>query len=242
MTGPNLMTEFNNLLNEYQTTYQQYIDTLDSSNNPLMLVDNVSFNSTKSISQTTQNTGQDCLNSCTDASNCTGGTYNPSSQNCALNSGIGSLINSPNYTAIAPSALYYSFKLQNINQQLINVNKQIMTQNNNMKTDYDNSYQSKQQSLQIIKNNNDILTNEQEEINLLIKENASIDKATVYSETNLTMHYYSYIIFMLLAILCIYLLIKFSIPTTQRGGGEKLFYPEVLFLFSIIFLSLCFKY
>ena len=90
----NLNTKFNDILSEYQNTYQEYLKTIDSSNNDLTIIDNFAYNGGNSISQKPSTGADDCLTSCQNTSKCTGATYDASGQICSLTSGQGNIIKS----------------------------------------------------------------------------------------------------------------------------------------------------
>ena len=62
-----------------------------------------------------------------------------SNNNCTLSSGTGNIVNATNSTAIVQKGLYYSYQLQNLNQQLMDINQQINTAVNQSNTEYQNN-------------------------------------------------------------------------------------------------------
>jgi hypothetical protein len=266
MGNQSLIKKFNNLVDQYKSVYKQYTDSLNDDN--LIVINDFSYQGTSSLSQVNMNSSNDCLTNCKNTTNCSGATFTSQSNNCAMDSGMGKLSQSKNYDAITKKSLYYSYQLSDINNQLMSINTKILNKNdalfkdnqNTLKQIQSNDYYLKKERAEIKKliddnkfisdensstnstlvSTKNLLNQEKRQLHLLIRENQQVDRAEEETQINLTKNYYNYIIYLFLAILCIFLLIKFSIPKVQRGGGSKYFYMDSLFLFSIILISLCY--
>ena len=108
-----LSSQFNSLLQEYQSTYKSFMDNINSSNNKnLISLSDFAYNGGNTIDTLTNSSVDNCQTSCTTNSSCSGATFNSSNNNCALTSGKGMLINSSGSTAIVQKGLFYSYKLQ----------------------------------------------------------------------------------------------------------------------------------
>jgi hypothetical protein len=234
-----LSDKFNSLLQEYQSTYKSFTDNINSSNNSLVSLPDFAYNGGNTIDTITDSTVDNCQTSCTSNSSCTGATFNSSNNNCTLTSGKGMLINSSGSTAIVNKGLYYSYKLQNLNQQLIDVNSQLSQSINKNAAGYSQNTQQGQQQDQNLQQNYNVLEEEREVIERMILDFKTLNSAQENGEINVTMYYYNYIVLLLITILLIFLLIKFSVTGQQRGGGNS-FKSEAIFLFGlmIVFLGL----
>jgi hypothetical protein len=135
--------------------------------------------------------------------------------------------------------MYYSYQLQQLNQQLLSLNQQMMEQANSYNSQYQQNQQQSQQYQDMIQNNYNILSNERVEIARIMNEYDTLNQAYDNTSTSVTANYYSYIALMLISILLVFLLIKFSLTDEQRGGGNN-FKREAFFLFSmlVVFLGL----
>jgi lipopolysaccharide export LptBFGC system permease protein LptF len=214
-----LSNQFNTLLSEYQSTYNDFINTINSDDNSLTTVDNSAFNGSNIINTTTSTSVSDCSTSCSSNTSCSGATFTSNNNNCILSSGNGNIIKSTNSTAIVKKAMYYSYQLQNLNQQLIDINEEI---NNNINQSNDN-YQT---NLVIIKERDEalqqnyvVLTQERENIGKMVREYETLNSAQENGDINVTMNYYNYIILVFIVLLLIFLLLRFSIPSEQSGGS-----------------------
>jgi len=235
-----LSDQFNNILNQYQSVYQDYIIALDnSSNNTLTSVPNTTYNG-----QTIINTLQDsslsaCQTACSANSSCSGASFNTYNSTCSLSSGNGSIVNAQNSSAIVQQGLYYSYQLQQLNAQLSSLNQQMQAIASSSEAKYENNQQTSQQKEQILQQNYQILNQERQQINNMINSFETLNQAYDEGTINVNSNYYSYIALLFITILLIFLLVKFSL-TNQQGGGGSNFKNEVFFLFGImvVFLGL----
>ena len=124
-----LQNQYNSILTQYQQTYQDYIQSLDPSNNSIMnftIIDNASFLGQSEISSQQVTDINDCVKSCSADTTCSGANYNNSTQMCSLRTGSNSVITSEgSESAIVPMSLKYNYELKNLNEQLLNLNQQM---------------------------------------------------------------------------------------------------------------------
>ena len=217
-----LSNKFNTLLSEYQSTYSDFIDVVNSNDNTFITVDNTAFNGTNIIKTIPMSNVNSCSTSCSSNTSCTGATFT-STNNCVLSSGNGNIINTANSSAIVKKALFYTYQLQKINQELMNLNQEI---NNNVEPTY-NTYQTNLDKIKVrekaIKQNYLVLTQDRENIAKLVREFETLDSVQENGDIKATMNYYNYIVLVFIAILLLFLLLRFSIPNQQNGGSNTFF-------------------
>ena len=238
MSFQTLNQQFNSILSQYQSMYQEYISTLDSSsNNTLMAIPNSTF-SGQSVINTTQNSSLSaCQTSCSSNTSCSGASFNQSNNTCTLSSGTGNVVNAQNYTAFVQQGLYYSYQLQQLNAQLTSINQQMETLAASSESQYEQNQQSAQQQAQVLQQNYQVLNQDREQINQMIVNYETLNQAYTDGSLNVTSNYYSYIVLLLITILLVFLLVKFSLTGQQSGGGSN-FKNEAIFLFGIMIVFL----
>jgi hypothetical protein len=234
----NLSDNFNQVLSKYQDTYQKYIDSINSNDNTLNVINNSAFVSNNILSNNQNTTSDDCTTLCQNNSSCSGATFNSDNNTCILNSGKGNVINSNNSSAIVNPSIYYTYELKNLNQQLLDINKQIQNANSQTYSQYKETSNNTQQKEQILNQNYQILLQEREEIARMIHEFRTIDAAYDNGSINLASNYYQYTVLLIISVLLVFLLIKLSATGSQSGGGAKLFRGESLFLLGLMVLFL----
>jgi len=228
----NLSNTFNNLLNEYTTTYKKYIDAINSNDNSLTTINNTSFVGATNI-RLLHNVNTDiCKASCASNSTCAGATFNNNSATCDLFSGSGNIVPTNGSTSMVKQVMSYGYQLQQLNNKLIDINKQMMNiiesnYNNFEKTTKNNTTQS-----QILQNNYEMLVQERREIAEMVSQYETLNTAYENVSSNVTSNYYKYIVFLLIAIFLLVLLLNFSSTDTnqQRGGGKYFNFNTSMYL------------
>lgn len=220
-----LSNEFNNLLTQYQETYQQFINVIssntDSSNN-LTTIEKSAFVGESNIN-TIQNSSLDnCISSCSSNSSCSGATFNNQLNTCTISNGVGNIVNSSNETAIVQAAIYYTNQLQNLNTQLTSINNQMASISNNNMNKYSANTQDINNKAQILNNNYQVLQEERIELDNMIKQYETLNSAIQNGNINATTNYYNYLLLIVVAIFLIFLLFKYSTNSEQHGGGSHL--------------------
>ena len=162
----------------------------------------------------------DCTTACSSNSSCSGATFT-TNNNCTLSSGTGNVVNATNSTAIVKQGMYYSYQLQQLNQQLLDINQEINNNINQSSGSYQNNLEHINQRGQAIQQNYTILNQERQHIGKMVKDFEVLNSVQENGDINTTMYYYNYIILLVVAILLIFLLIKFSSESQQYGGGSS---------------------
>ena len=239
----NLNDQFNSILSEYQNTYQEYIKIINSDSNDLMVLKDYMYNGGKPIYQRNKIDNENrCLTICQKIKSCTGANYDKHGKFCSLIKGDGNLIELKGKTTIVQKGVYYSYKLQQLNNELMQLNKQISMNVSTSSSVYQQNQQQQMSQKQAIDQNYQILEEERQHINDMISEYQTLQEATNDGEINVTMYYYNYIILAFIVFLLVLLLVKYSVTGEQKGGtivGNR-FYKEAMFLFGLmtIFLAL----
>jgi lipopolysaccharide export LptBFGC system permease protein LptF len=215
-----LSDQFNTLLSEYQSTYNDFINTINSDDISFTTVDNSAFNGSNIINTTTATSVSDCSTSCSSNTSCSGATFTTDNNNCILGSGAGNIIKSTNSTAIVKKAMNYSYQLQNLNQQLLDINQEINSNINESYNSYQTNLEQVSQRDEALQKNYVVLTQERENIKRIVREYETLNSAQENGDINTTMNYYKYIILLFIVLLLIFLLLRFSIPSDQSGGSS----------------------
>lgn len=228
----NLSSQFNALLTQYQNTYQDFLNTINS--NTLTTVDNSAFVGQNNINTIQGSSVDNCLSSCTSTTNCSGATFDNNLNTCTLSSGNGSIINSDNQTAIVKQALYYSNQLKQMNNQLLDLNNSMIQNSNSNMNNYSQSQQMNNQKAAILNNNYNTLEQERYEIEKIIREYETLNSAYENGNINVTSNYYYYMLYFIIALFLIFLLLKMGMPSNQVGGGHMKVSPLLLIFLSIV--------
>ena len=216
-----LSNQFNSILTEYQTTYTEFINTINSNDTSLTTVENSAFTGSSTINTNPVSSISDCTTACSSNTSCSGATFTTTNNNCTLSSGSGNIVNATNSTAIVQKGLNYSYQLQNLNQQLMDINEQINNSVNQSNTQYQNNLGQINERGQALQQNYTVLTGDRERINIMIREFETLNEAQQNSDINVTMNYYNYIVLLFVAIFLVCLLLRFSVPSEQVGGGDR---------------------
>ena len=134
-TLESLQLQYDTKMKEYNQLSQDYKDALKSGNTDYVQLKDKAYFGTSWFSITQQQTIDMCQATCSSNSKCSGATYVPMFQFCALAMGDGDIRTFPGYYAIIPRLKYTTGKLQEVNRQLIILNTKIQeavkTQPNN---------------------------------------------------------------------------------------------------------------
>lgn len=213
-----LQNEFNSLITQYQTTYSNYINTINT--NTLMTVPNSAFVSPTTISVISGSTLDSCTTDCSANTSCSGATFNTTLSNCTLASGNGNIVSSTESTAVVQQAMYYSYQLKQLNQQLLEINKQMMNISNKNYSNFQQSQTQTQSQSSTLNYNYDILKNEKIEIEKMVRQFETLNSAYENGNINITSNYYTYILLLIFTIVLLFVLFNFSLPS-QKGGSSK---------------------
>ncbi len=102
---------------------------------------------------------------------------------------------------------------------------------------YSQTRQSNNEKTEILNKNYNVLEQEREEIEKMVREYETLNSAYENGNINVTSNYYIYIVYLLIAIFLIFLLLKINISGIQSGGGHMKISPLLMtfLLFVIIY-------
>ena len=226
-----LSNQFNSLLTQYQETYNEFVNAINSNNNTLTTVPNSAFIGQNNINTIQGSSVNNCLSSCTSNKSCSGATFDNKLNTCTLSGGNGSIINSSNQTAIAKKALYYSNQLKQLNNQLISLNNSMMQKANSGMNTFSQTQEMNNQKAEILNKNYNTLEQERTEIEEMIRQYETLNTAYENGNINVTSNYYSYIIYLLIAIFLVFLLLRVNVTNNQSGGGGHIKVSPLLLIF-----------
>ena len=232
----NLSSQFNSLLTQYTDTYNEYISLVNSNDNSLMAVPNSAFVGETNINTLNNSTLDACQSACSSNSSCSGATFNNTLSNCTLSSGPGNIVTAQQSTAFVQQAMYYSYQLQQLNSQLTSVNQQMRNLSNSSYNKLQQSHQQIQQQEQALQNNYQILIQERDQINGMVRQFQTLNSAYENGNLIVTSNYYSYIILLFVVIFLVFLLMQFSL--VGELSNAYLFYGFILIviiLFAILY-------
>jgi NADH:ubiquinone oxidoreductase subunit 3 (subunit A)/uncharacterized protein YukE len=232
-----LSNSFNSLLTEYTNTYKIYINAINSNDNSLTTVNDALFTGTSNLNVINNSNANSCLTSCSSNTSCGGATFNDINNTCTLSSGKGSIAYAINSKAFVKKILGYSYKLQQLNNQLTNINNQMKNLSKSNYAEYDKNNQTSKSQDEILKTNYETLVQEKSEIEEMIKKYETVNTSYEDGSVNVTSNYYIYIIFLFIVIFLIIFLLTYSFKssTEQRGGGKYFNFNTILYL---IFLGI----
>jgi hypothetical protein len=205
-TIDSLKSEFDAQMKLYSDTYQQYMETINSSPNEFDSVPNASYsNLLGTLSSTPLGSIDECKSLCASTAQCSGATF--MSGTCTTNvinstePTTGSILPTPKSTAIVKRAMAIGYKLKSINDHLLSLNREMDTQGKKELDAYQSSKQQVQKHALIINDNRQLLLTEKAKIEGLIKSNVTLSQAYENSELMVNANYYWYLIWLVIAIL-----------------------------------------
>lgn len=217
-----LSNKFNSLLEQYKETYNDFLNTVDSNDNSFKSIPNSSFIGANNLETIQGSSVDNCMTSCSANKSCSGATFDNQQKTCSLSTGTGNVVNSINQVAIVKQALYYSYQLQKINDELTSVNTNMMTLANSRIGDYQQTQQLNAEKSEILQNNYKTLEHERMQIAEMIRQYETLNSAYENGSVNSTSNYYNYMIYLFIVIFLIFLLFKYSFTNEQVGGGSKI--------------------
>jgi hypothetical protein len=157
---------------------------------------------------------EQCKAKCAETSNCTGATFNPSSQGksmCWLRKGEGELMTGLNTDfAIVPESKKYLLTIKSINKKLLETNtkiQQIITQGQPLYKSIKTKAVS--QNNELLQNYQELVT-EREKITKMLDSYQDLDKLEINGNLKINQKYYTFVLLTIVAICIIILLYKFS--------------------------------
>lgn len=231
-----LSNKFNSLITQYQDTYQQFLNTINSNNDTLTTVSNSSFIGKRNINTIKSSSVDNCMSSCTSNASCSGATFDNNLNTCTLSSGRGNIINSKNKIAIVKQALYYSNQLRQINNKLLSLNNSMMQYANSNMNNYLETQKMNDEKAKILQNNYRTLEQERGQIGEMIRQYETLNSAYENGNINVTSNYYLYIVYLFIAIVLVFLFIRTNTSINQVGGGHMKVSPLLLIFLSVIII------
>jgi hypothetical protein len=217
-----LSKDYNSLLNEYKQTFEKYLNSLQNSTVNLITVPNAVFLGESPLQTDSLNSANDCLQSCSSTTFCSGATFYKNNNICSLRKGPGSIISGKNNDAIVPISLYYSYQLKEMNQQLLDLNKDIMETLHQSYGSFQENSQLEQKHGLLIEQNYLYLKEDETKIEKMINEEEYLNSANENSQIMVQQNYYNFIIYFLITILLIFLFFRilFLNGSEQREGTK----------------------
>jgi hypothetical protein len=204
------------------------------------------FWGTSALSQSKVSTVGQCQALCSKTSGCSGATYNQTTSLCSLRKGDANIVSgTPNDVAIVPKAQSLLKIVQNINEKLTQVNEKIQKISQTIETQFNSEAQQRSNSNTILIDQYKSLVGERFKIQRMLNEYQTLDEQQVEGNIQISQNYYSFILLMFLAILFIFLLYKFSIPSDQSSttivqNGTSLGTTAYYIVFGLFLLALLF--
>jgi hypothetical protein len=206
-----LETEYNNTLIQYQQAYQNYTEDLTkyqtnkTFNN---ILNGRVFWGTSGIKQISTNDINVCKASCSETPNCSGATFNSTSNTCWLRSGDGDVfpgLNTEN--AIIPDVIQSSNILKKLNAKLLDINTKIINLIQSSTEDYTTQIETRNNLDTQLKQNYNDLIKETNHVNRLIRETENIDELNNNSQIIINHYYLIYKVIIILVFLCILIVV-----------------------------------
>jgi ATP-dependent Zn protease len=114
--------------------------------------------------------------------------------------------------------------------------------NKNYKTIQTQYDEEKENQSKALNNNYQVLANERIEIEKMIREYESLNTAYNDGDIKVNSNYFIYISLLIISLLLLFLLFKFSLPNQQRGGGKFSFNNNYLItILGLFILFLIYK-
>ena len=270
-----LNTEYKNLLIAYELSVSNYVnylkeeleqpcknytgDSEDNSqscynvNNPVMTsIKGAAFWGTSGLSQNNSQTLEECKASCAITPGCTGATYNLTNEQtkCMLRKGDANIVSgSPDDYAIVPKGQQLLKIVQSINEKLTEVNEKIQKSTQAIETRFNSEAEKITTTNDDLINQYKNLVVERVKIQKILNEYQTLDEKHIEGNIYISQNYYSFILLMILVLLFVFLLYKFSIPPSQststviQNGGQlgTSVYYFVFCIFLLILLLTCYN-
>lgn len=245
-----LNTHYKNLLIAYKLAVSNYVNYLKQevvqSSKDMDSIANAAFWGTSSLSQNNSPTLEECKASCANTPECSGATYNLTNgeSTCMLRKGKGNIVaGSKNDVAIVPKGQHLLKIVEKINDELTQVNEQIQTITPTIeKIVIEERKQIEEVNTDLITQYNNLM-DERSKIQMMLNEYQTLDAQQIEGNIHISQNYYSFILLMILVILFIFMLYKFSIPSSQSSttfvqNGGQLGRSAYYIVFGIILLTL----
>jgi len=257
-----LSAKYDTLLIQYKHAVANYIHFLNTSpdSNKLMNIPGQAFWGTGQAGNDTTypniSSVNNCAALCLKNPNCTGATYNPTSNGkpmCWLRSGEGNPVpSSKTDYAIVPQAKQLLLNIQIINTQLTQVNNQILNKIQNSNKLYYNQYNERSLKASLLLENYNKLNKERIKIENMVNEYQELDQEQIDGNIKINSNYYSFLLLFALVIVIVIILTKFTVFSGSSGsygsnnyfqsGGELGEINVYYIIFAIILLAIFIYY
>jgi hypothetical protein len=204
------------------------------------------FWGTSALSQSKVSTVGQCQALCSNTPGCSGATYNQTTTLCSLRKGDANIVaGSPTDYSIVPKAKSLLKIVQGINEKLTQVNEKIQKLSQTAEKEFNkDSGQRSTYNTNLI-NQYKNLVGERTKIQRMLNEYQTLDEQQIEGSIHITQNYYSFILLMIIVLLVIFLLYKFSIPSGQPSttivengtslGTTAYYIVFILFLLALLF-------
>jgi len=188
-------------------------------NSPEMTsVKGTAFWGTSALSQSKVSTVEQCQALCSNTSGCSGATYNQTTTLCSLRKGDANIVaGSPTDYSIVPKAKSLLKIVENVNNKLTQVNEKIRKLSPTAEKEFNKESQNRSDANNDLINPYKNLVSERVKIKKMLDEYQTLDEKHIDGNINISQNYYSFILLMILAVLIIFLLYKFSIPSAESS-------------------------
>lgn len=208
----NTLLRYNQDIAEYKSIYLQKNNSLDTQKESI-------FNGTERLRETRTNNLNDCKKACQNNQLCSGATYFNNGY-CNLRKGSGEIEQgSSSTTAIVPKSKILLQNIKMMNEKLSSINKKMVEKMNASKGPTINVLNQNETSL---KQSQTELAREKEYIDSKLDEYDILDAKYNDHALKTTQNLYMYILTSIVVILCVIILIGFSLPSVSNLGGSMM--------------------
>lgn len=174
-----LQEEYNTLLNQYQSTYQSYVE---HKNSPTLFISvkDKSWWGSSSISEGVVENEDKCMTECSNNPECSGATFDPENNYCWVRNGKGTLSSNPETVAIV-NALQNDLRvLRTINAKLLDINERIHQEMINNEPNVDALYTKEEEIKSELTKQSENLDVEESKLSKLSNEYDTIEEGYDY--------------------------------------------------------------
>jgi hypothetical protein len=210
-----LETEFSNTMTQYEQAYINYINALNNANEgektnkKFTTIPKSSFYGTGGLGIVKTTTIDQCVTACSSNSSCSGATFNSQTQNCMLRSGPGLISPAGDAdSAIVPELAQYANILQMLNQKLLKMNTEITKLSSSIYPKAQQEIQQKNEKKQTLESQYEMLVEERNKIQELVKEYESINQSYDDTYTYVQQQNSQYIFYFFFTLIVLFYTIK----------------------------------
>ena len=221
-----LTKNYQNLLIEYRQAVLNYVNYVkeQGSAQTMVTIKGTAYWGTGGITQNNSTSLNECKASCVKTDGCTGATFNSTDYEqpmCWLRSGISTVAaGKDGDNAIVNKAQYLLSIVQGINKKLIVANEQILSKQKEGAPLYASNVQESQEQNSTLIDKYTILTADRDKISQMMNEYQTLEEQQNQGNIKVNQNYYSYILLFGLAIIIIFMLIKYSLPSTTLSSSS----------------------